>query len=402
MAKVATKKGSNGKAATRKYQVISADGHVEVPPEYWVKYVPKKWQNRAPRLVKLPEGGEGWLIEGQPLLHNGQNISGGKTIKFRNDTYYNADGSPAIGAGNAIQRLHEQDRDGIDAEVLFPPVFATRFLEGIRDKEVYLSMVQAYNTFLSQDYCSAAPDRLIGNGVIPISGIEDAVQELKRCKELGLRSVSFHQFPNGTPRPSKDDDRFWETALKLDMRLSPHAGWGDRAPALPGVSAGTGNQEVAAALFQRAIAPAMYSIEMMVVDGTFDRFPELSIYVAETNASWMPAALWFADDNYAIFGNWFKLKLKMTPSEYVRKHFWFSFIRDPMAIKLRDFLPVERLMWGSDFPHSVGSYPKSQEWLETIFEGAPESLRRKLLLENPAEFFDLDLEKPITKTPAMK
>src|SRR5207302_8443540 len=116
------------------------------------------YRDRAPRLVKLPEGGEGWLVEGQPLLQNGQNITGGKTVKFGNDTYFNPDGSPAPGAGSAVQRLREQDQDGIDAEVLFPPIFASRFIEGFSDKRPYLSMVQACNTFLAQAYCAAAPD----------------------------------------------------------------------------------------------------------------------------------------------------------------------------------------------------------------------------------------------------
>jgi len=56
----------------RYYKVISADGHVETPPESWVKYVPEKHRARAPRLIPLPGGGEGWIVEGQPLLANGQ------------------------------------------------------------------------------------------------------------------------------------------------------------------------------------------------------------------------------------------------------------------------------------------------------------------------------------------
>ena len=136
-------------------------------------------------------------------------------------------GSAAPGAGDGYQRLREQDRDGLDAEALFPPVFATRFIEAIQDREVYVSMVQAYNTFLAQDFCSVAPDRLIGNGVIPVTGIDDAVNELKRCSELGLRSVAFHQFPNGTGGPKPEDDRFWETALNLGMCLSPHGSFGE-------------------------------------------------------------------------------------------------------------------------------------------------------------------------------
>jgi hypothetical protein len=94
-----------------------------------VKYVPEKWKDRAPRLIDLPDGGEAWMVEGQPLLRNGQNITGRGPIRFDVGSYYKPDGTPNDGAGPATQRLREQDEDGIDAEVLFPPVFATRFLE---------------------------------------------------------------------------------------------------------------------------------------------------------------------------------------------------------------------------------------------------------------------------------
>src|SRR5580658_4692949 len=105
----------------RTYQVISGDGHVETPPDGWRKYVPEQWRDRAPRLIRLPDGSDGWLVEGQPMLHNGQNIKGRGPVKFANASYYNEDGSLREGAGDARQRLREQDLDGIDAEVLFAP-----------------------------------------------------------------------------------------------------------------------------------------------------------------------------------------------------------------------------------------------------------------------------------------
>ena len=133
--------------ADRFYKVISGDGHVETPPETWVKYVPERWARPSAAADTSPRRRRGWVVEGQPLLHNGQNIIAGKPIRFRGMSYYNEDGSAATGAGSAEQRLREQDQDGVDAEVLFPPVFASLFLEGIADPEVYLSMIQAYNTF---------------------------------------------------------------------------------------------------------------------------------------------------------------------------------------------------------------------------------------------------------------
>ncbi|MCH8190613.1 MAG: amidohydrolase family protein [Chloroflexi bacterium] len=386
----------------RKYQVISSDGHVETPPDVWVKYVPEKWQERAPRLIKLPEGGEGWVIEGMAMLNNGQNITAGKPVRFRGGTYFNDDGSRAPGAGDAAQRLREQDQDGIDCEVLFPPVFASRFLEGIQDREVYLSMIQAYNTFLAQDYCSVAPDRLIAAGVMPVTGIDDAIAELKRCKEIGLRTVTFYVFPNGSGGPKPEDDRFWQTAMDIEMRLSPHANFGDREPNFGGASKGTGGAGVASAMAQRVggVVPT-FCLSQLIYSGLFDRLPELRIYFAETNASWMPHAFWMFDDNYRVYNSWFKHDLKMMPSEYIKKHIMFGIIRDPMALRLREFFPAENLMWGSDHPHSVASFPRSREALAEIFDGVPDQLKRKILLENPAEFFGLDLDKPITPTPGV-
>jgi predicted TIM-barrel fold metal-dependent hydrolase len=57
-------------------------------------------------------------------------------------------------------------------------------------------------------------------------------------------------------------------------------------------------------------------------------------------------------------------------------------------------------MWGSDFPHSVGSFPQSRTWIEIIFDGVSSELRRQILVENPARFFHLDPEAEITETPA--
>ena len=149
----------------RKYRVISADGHVETPPDPWVKYVPEQVAGpRAAPRQRCPRAGEGWLDRGpaaapqRPEHHRPAARSASSTA-----SYFKPDGSPNDGAGDAAQRLREQDEDGIDAEVLFPPVFASRFLEGINDREVYCSMVRAYNTWLAEDYCSVAPDRLIGN-----------------------------------------------------------------------------------------------------------------------------------------------------------------------------------------------------------------------------------------------
>ena len=385
----------------RKYQIISGDGHVETPPDSWIRHLPEEFHPYAPQLVHLREGGEAWLIEGQRLVPNGQNITGGGPVKIRGGSYFKEDGSPAEGAGDGRQRLREQDEDGIDAEVLFPPIFAARLIDSISDKVAYRALIRAYNTFLARDYCSVAPDRLIGNAVIPVTGIDDAVAELEFVAAEGLRTVSFHQFPNGTGFAAPEDDLFWKCSLDLGIKLSPHFGFGQMSPSMDFVGIGTSADPFASTIVQRVGGiPPVYTMSQLIVAGVFDRFPDIEFYFAETNASWLPWALFVLDDNYEIFRGPFDRKLERLPSEYINDHCWFGIIRDPRAVSMRDHLPFERLMFGSDFPHSVGSYPKTRQFLDDAFEGAPESCWRQMLLENPARYFGLDLEADITETPA--
>jgi uncharacterized protein len=385
----------------RTYSVISCDGHLEIPPDAWLRHVPPEHRDRAPRLINLAGGGEGWIVEGMPIIHNGQNVSAGRPLKVLGQSYWNDDGTPVAGTGDATQRLREQDSDGIDAEVLYPPVFISRYIENIADKDAYLAMVRAYNTFLAEDYCSVAPDRLIGNAVIPVTGTEDAVTEMKRVKSLGLRSLCLSQFPAGEPTPSADDDVFWHAALEAGMAITAHGSLGGAGRMNPlMVASATGQFDMVTALTSRAIPGPTAAIANLAVSGTFDRIPELRIYLAETNASWMPGVFYMMDDSYELFRDWYGVHLEMKPSEYARTHMRFGIVRDPLALQLRDFLPAEDLMWGSDFPHSVTSYPRTREWLETIFGDAPAELRRKILVDNPVEFFALDATATLTDTPA--
>ncbi|HKA55048.1 MAG TPA: hypothetical protein VKJ47_15445, partial [Candidatus Binatia bacterium] len=103
----------------REYRLISSDGHLEVPPERWAPRVPKKYQDRVPRTVRLPDGGDGLLIEGMPVqaanfldLRAGRAAGQWQPLGLRVED--------AAGTGAPEQRVKEQDLDGLDAEVLFP------------------------------------------------------------------------------------------------------------------------------------------------------------------------------------------------------------------------------------------------------------------------------------------
>ena len=123
------------------------------------------------------------------------------------------------------------------------------------------------------------------------------------------------------------------------------------------------------------------TMAQLIVHGVFDRIPELRFYFAEINAAIFPASLYYMDRDYLEYNDWFQLELPMMPSEYMRKHALYGMVREPLAIKMGEELPEEMpldlFMWGSDFPHSVGTFPHSKEYIEEAFAGLDDELRRR-------------------------
>lgn len=67
----------------RKCRTISADSHLEISPERWRQRTPAKFRDRAPRLVKLPNGGDAILIENRPLSVLGLALTGKPYQEYR-------------------------------------------------------------------------------------------------------------------------------------------------------------------------------------------------------------------------------------------------------------------------------------------------------------------------------
>jgi predicted TIM-barrel fold metal-dependent hydrolase len=381
-----------------KYEIISADGHLETPLNFSDR-VPARHRDMAPHLETKDDGSQWWVAD-EWTHSNIANLYGG--LRFDEftassaQTYFNSDGSPRPGTGDAVQRLREQDADGIDAEVLYPPVYTGAFIMGIakKDPEAYLSIIRAYNDFVVE-YCAVAPDRLIGNAMIPATTIDHAVNELRRVKEIGLTSVSISAWPNGTGTPADEDDRFWGLAQELNVKISPHGNFGQ-----PITRAASGvTKELA--LIGGVQQPVAQTVGRLIFSGVFDRYPDLKIYFAETHAGWLPFILGGrgADELYLRWHKYYDVKLKKMPSQYYRDHCRFSFVSDRMGMELSDYIGTDLLMWGSDFPHAESTYPNTEKVLDELFSGISEEIRRKILVDNVVAFFELDPNAELTPTP---
>lgn len=389
----------------RKYHVISADSHLDVNPEVWVNRIPLQWRDRAPKRVVMPDGSDAVVCDDSKPMTIGLTRNVG--VPFEDLPVQIPKFSDPVGNGTPELRVQEQDRDGIDAEVMF--TWAGGMFEHAKDQQFYLALVRTYNEYLAEEYMAVAPDRLLPQGVIPTSGIDDAVRELEHCVSLGIKGVTLNAFPSGHGYPTPEDDRFWAAALDLKIALACHGGGrfggfgggGRRNEPVfkyPRVVESPNNHkdDALGLLFsnQNGSHAGMGAMQMAYA-GVWDRFPELQIYFAETMCGWLPFCLFMLDDNYRRYQPmmrhfWGLDDLKRKPSEYMKQHTLWGTLYDPVGIQARDAIGTDRILFSSDFPHAAGDWPNTPQIVEDMFAGVPEDEKALLLAGNAVRFFHLD------------
>jgi predicted TIM-barrel fold metal-dependent hydrolase len=384
-----------------RYRFMSGDSHLEIDSKAWIQRVPEKYRDRAPRVIRMPDGGDAWVVEDLPPRQVPTDLYGGKGRDVWRPWGQTYEATP--GTGSPQQRLSEQDRDGVDAEVLFPGGVAGPGLwRNIKDDDAYRAVVRAYNDFLAEDYCPVAPDRLIGLGVIPWTGVDDAIAEMERCARAGLKGVTVGVFPSGADYPTPEDDRFWAAALDIEMPICVHVELQRQGGPLirypkesPELREKIPPRRDFAAECTKYARSGGVNAMQLTLDGVFDRFPDLRIFFAENQAGWVPLFLEMADTRYERHSAWVAellgwQPLKRLPSEYIREHCYWGFQLDSAGVELRHRLGVDRLIWASDFPHQESDWPDSRAVAERNFAGVPEDERYLMTAGNAVKFFHLE------------
>jgi predicted TIM-barrel fold metal-dependent hydrolase len=95
-------------------------------------------------------------------------------------------GCPA-GCYDPAQRVKDMDLDGVHAALCFPsfPSFGGGVFQRAKDKELALACVRAWNDFQLDEWCAAAPDRLIPLSLVPTWDPDLAAAEVERVAAKG-------------------------------------------------------------------------------------------------------------------------------------------------------------------------------------------------------------------------
>lgn len=383
----------------REYKIISADGHTIEPPHMWERYLPKKFHAQMPRLVKDPEGGDAWeIVPGQPVAPIGLVTNRGEWgRRYEDNSWFGTTyESMRQGAFDGKARLDEQEIDGVDAEVLFPSQRTMAAFMAQPDADYHLAGVDAYNQWMWEDFSAPDRGRLLGLYQIPAVDIESSVARVAEARNLGARGVIISALPSGNAELSAADDPFWAACeesklpVHIHLRLS-HAG-GTKSSAVRATRGGDHEVAFAAPDLQKmggAVAEFSEMFARMIYSGMFDRFPALTVVMAECGAGWVPHCIEHMDDHWWRNRVWSESVIKKLPSEYFYNNWKVTFIREPFAVQNRGWFGVDNMMWANDYPHHRHDWPYSRRIIAETMAGVDPIDRERMVCGNARDLYAL-------------
>src|SRR5205823_2257702 len=123
-----------------------------------------------------------------------------------------------------------------------------------------------------------------------------------------------------------------------------------------------------------------------ILSGTLERFPDLKIVFVEPSLFWVPGYL-AGLDRRAEFNPIPGLRMK--PSAYFRRNMALTFIDDEIGLGMRHLIGIENILWSSDFPHPVTSWPNSREVVARQFADIPDEERDLICCGNATRIYGL-------------
>jgi uncharacterized protein len=379
------------------FPVFDADTHVNEPADLWQKHMTAKYLDRAPRVVDT-DTGQAWVFDDEKVsITTLINVAGQSPVGWQPIAPEGYRGMRP-GGWDPAARLVDMAIDHVDVHVLFPSYTLIMLRaqgdgkHGI-DRDFHVALVRAYNDWMSE-FCSYAPDKLIGLALVPMTGVDDAMAEVRRARELpGLRGVAPLTWPNGAGAPLKDDEPFWSLLEELSWPCNIHIGFGEAGDADPDLPK---DPEIMARLVSMAVinrertaSSIMPVLSEFILGGILERHPALRIALVETGVGWIPFWCEQTDDNFLRHRFWTHCDLTLMPSDYWKRQCVATFQVDNVGIRNRDLMGSHTICWTSDYPHSGADWPNSHRTIADQLRDVPPAEQEQIVGGNLKRLYGL-------------
>ncbi len=259
------------------------------------------------------------------------------------------------------ERVRVMDEQGLGAALLFPTM-GCGVEEALRgDIAATMASLTAFNSWLEEDWGFDHQGRLLSAPMISLADPAAALAEVESVIGRGARIVHMRPAPvpgpNGSSRSLGDTvhDPVWAYLADAGVPVAFHlgdSGYEGRFGAAWGGSGefGFGKSDPLSKVLSegRAIHDTVASL---VIGGVFTRHPDLRIASIENGSDWIHQLVahlrkqanqtpWaFADD----------------PLDTIRNHVWCTPYLEEDLTALAGLIGVERILFGSDWPHGEGT-----------------------------------------------
>lgn len=229
----------------------------------------------------------------------------------------------------------------------------------IDDPHLRREVLETGNRWLAET-CAVSKGRLLPVTSLDYEDLGAAVAELERMRAAGSRIFLVPAYPvAGIPPAHPDWDRVWAAAVSLGMTPMLHTGF-ERMRFDPGwanLGADTTLMRMVSSA-HRHVAPSTL-IYSMIYGGVFERFPTLTLLLAEVGTGWLPFMMREIDDRVSPTSEIFlgKSNLPLKPSEYLARNIRATPLsggNDQPLLQIMEDLPEDMIVFSSDFPHFEG------------------------------------------------
>ena len=370
--------------------IISVDDHLMEPFDIFTSRLPDALAERAPVIVEDERGLPFWRIDDAFFPITIANGASGRPLS----EWYNApqtldDFRP--GVSDVKARVRDMDINGVWASLCFPSFtwgFAGRRFSTMRDSEVGLACLRAYNDWVIEQWCGYDRARFIPCQVPWLRDPRVAATEILANAERGFRSVTFPETPErlGFPSIYSDEwDPFFRACEETSTVVNLHVG----ASGLVARPSAASPHEVEIALFP--INGVMAMIDWLYARIPI-RFPALNIALSEAGVSWLPMMMERLERAYRhVEASSVWSTADPHPNDLVRRNFWFTSIEDPSAFQLLDQIGEDKVMLETDYPHKDSTWPDTQELIRSELEHLPSRVVRKVAFETAARLYQHEL-----------
>jgi predicted TIM-barrel fold metal-dependent hydrolase len=263
-------------------------------------------------------------------------------------------------------RLELMKEMGIDRTLLWPTLASAIEERLADDPDAVCAVVHALNEWMHEHWTYVYSDSIYSTPIISLAVLDQAMEELELINERGAKIFLIRVAPVPTWKGRKsfalpEFDPFWQRVQELDLTVGMHSGD-------PGYTRyineweGFGDKEMSISRHARRPSPAFLALSSekdslvdamasIIGHGLATRFPSLRFLPVEFSSAWIRPFYKKLQRTYEAS----PVLFDEDPVEVFKRNVWVHAFHEPDPQGLIDLgVPVDHIMFGSDFPHPEG------------------------------------------------